>query len=216
MDSAGSPASFFRDSFTGFLVYDFLEVMNFQIVFKDSPKDCESAQYIAGQPEWQRPQLQKFVSELLQSQRIDHPDARRLDGQKWSLWVRQEGRDAINHICYIARSDEPIMSDFARQLLSPDQDIKVRGQPPSMRLMIKAADPHAVSIGRSDEYLDPAHYASLMDSIQRDLFFQVIAAIKAGSPSEDYFVNGDGTFQVDINRPDIAYGVRIQFMAKWI
>lgn len=190
--------------------------MNLQVIFENSPVDCESTQYIQDQPEWQRNQLARFVDDLLKNHRLDHPDARKLENDRWSLWIRRPGQDAVNHVCYLARADEAIVSNLARELMSSTKNSKSPDKPVQKKLMLLNVDQHAVAIGRASEYLEPEYYASLMDSIQRELFLAAIEDIKSGQPSKDYTVNRDGTVNIHIDRPEVAYGVHLSFTAKWV
>lgn len=185
-------------------------------MFENSPHDLESVKYISEQPEWQQYQLELFVNELLISGKIEHPDARKLDHNRWSLWVRAKNSDAINHICYFARADEPILSDFERELMNPKLNHKSQMKVTSKSLVIMNEDKTAISIGRADEYLDPEYYASLMDSIKRDIFLKTIEDIYIGKKSEDYSVGSDGIIKIHINKSKVGYGVHIECLAKWL
>jgi hypothetical protein len=189
--------------------------MNMQVVFDDSPSDSESAKYIASLPDWQQPVLRAFVEELLKSGRISHTDARRIENDRWSLWVRNKDGEAVNHICYLANADEPIVSDFAKELLNPSSKSSIPNTR-SKRLMIVNANPGAVEGGQADPYLEATYYASLMDSVQRDVFLQTIDDIKNGRPSQSYSANGDGSFAIHINRPELAYGIHIECSTRWV
>jgi hypothetical protein len=50
---------------------------------------------------------------------VDHADARYLGNDKWSLWVRPQGEDAINHICYLANQPIEKLSPIAKLILDP-------------------------------------------------------------------------------------------------
>jgi hypothetical protein len=190
--------------------------MKMKVIFENSPNDLESDQYLAEQPDWQLHQLENFVNELLSFQKIDHSDARKLSHNRWSLWVRREGEDAINHICYLARAADPILSHFERELMDPNLNIKPKAISVQRSLMIVNEDKSAVSIGRAEEYLDPQYYASLMDSIKKEFFLKTIEDIFRGHDSEDYTLMGDEMIHIHINRPHVAYGVHIECFAKWI
>ena len=147
-----------------------------QVVFEDSPSDLVSDDYILRQEVWQQDQLKRFSDELLKNRTIDHPDAGKIENEKWSIFVRHDGKEAVNHICYLTRIDQPILSSFAKVLLNTNSKA-LEDQPQKLkRLMILTHDLHAVSIGKADEYTDPEWYASLMDSIQRELFLKTIVS----------------------------------------
>lgn len=192
------------------------DLMKLQVIFESSPVDCESKKYIEDQPEWQRNQLAGFVDDLLKNNRLDHPDARKLEKDRWSLWIRRPGEDAVNHVCYLARADEAIVSNFAREIMDLTKNSKPLDKPGQKKLVLLNTDSHAVAIGRASEYIEPEYYASLMDSIQRELFLKTIEGIKSGQPSSDYTFNNDGTVSIHIDRPEIAYGVHLSFTAKWV
>ncbi len=190
--------------------------MKFDVFFEANPSDCPSQIYVASQPIWQQSSLQLFVKELLEKNKIDHRDARRITNDRWSLWVRQDGQEAVNHVCYLAKADEPVLSDFAKMLLSDAATPAIEEvRQPAMQLMIINTNSHAVSIGRADELLDPGYYASLMDLIQKEIFLKTIQDIQNGYKTNDYSLNADGSIAIHINKPEVAYGIHITCAAKW-
>lgn len=188
--------------------------MSLQLVFEDSPSDCESSVYIDRQPEWQRETLRQFATELLKNQKIQHRDARKINNERWSLWVRNENGEAINHVCYLTRADTPILSDFARHLLDPKSPSPEAR--PSQRLMIVNSQSAALSSGKADPYLDPEYFASLMDSVQREIFLKVINDLRNHQRPQGVTTNADGSFSIRIHRPNLGYGIHIECKAKWV
>ena len=82
--------------------------------------------------------------------------------------------------------------------------------------MIKNQDEHAIQIGRAEAYLEPEYYAQMMDTIQREIFLKVISDIRSNSPSQDYMAKSNGHIEIQIDKPEVAYGIRIRAIAKWI
>jgi hypothetical protein len=188
------------------------------IRFRTSPLDRDSAEYISQQPAWQQERLREWVEELRTTRAIQHADARPLAGDRWSLWVRDaNGENATNHICYLARADEPILSDVARAILNPEIPLPIPAAPPARRLMIvNTWSSAAVATGQAEAYLTPEYYGSLMDDIRRAVFTRTIDDIQHGRRTDDYSLNTDGSYAIHIDRPDLAYGVHIHCVATWV
>lgn len=184
------------------------------VVFENNPVDQESSTYIPLQPQWQRAWLEEMVNELLKSGRITHPDAQKTEDGKWSLWFRKDGEVAVFHVCYLARSDEAIVSDFARDLMNPDANKSAKPVSPSKHLVV--LNPHYTGPnGQAGEYYTIDHYAQMMDNIRRDVFLETISEIQNGKRSKNYTVNSDGTIAIHIHVSGGPYAINIVCTATW-
>jgi hypothetical protein len=186
------------------------------VYFEENPKDLVGSEYIASQEAWQKEQLTKFVDELESDGRIRHPDARWLGDGRWSLWIRKEGQDAVNHICYV--SDQPAhagISPLANLILNPNS--VAPGQTmnrPSSQLVVARASSRPGE--EEDNYSDPETYAVGMDEISSREFMKVIGDIRNGTPSPHYTLLASGEYNVHIDLPSLGYGVHIHCTVRRI
>lgn len=180
--------------------------------FQENPHDLSASDYIAAQEPWQRDQLKKFVAELETTRKIDHPDARDLGDGRWSLWTRQEGQDATNHICYLDRAPASELSSLAQEILNPGASKSAAaGSHPGGRLFVVGESGRP---GEEPSLWEPEAYSARMDNVQAGAFLEVINAIRLGQTSPHYTALGNGEYQVHIDRPELAYGVHLHCLVR--
>ncbi len=190
----------------------------FKVFFEQNPSDLVAAEYLKQQEEWQRAILKAFVNELESKGTIDDPDARFVGDQRWSLWVRAEGKEAVNHLCYLADEARDLLTPLAKSLLNSTTPAKESGETPATRqLVIESSVVERDSVGGIHPgYHSIEDYASRLDTVQRPLFLQVIAEIGAGVSSRHYTRLKPDRFNIHIDRPDVGYGVHIHCVAYWL
>lgn len=183
--------------------------------FQANPKDLLATDYLKMQEPWQREQLEKMVLELETRKKIDHSDARPLGNFRWSLWCRADGKDAVNHICYLAPSAADDLSPLASSILHPSATATMPIAQAQPKRLVIVGESYRPGEDPSSSEKEPEVYASLMDKIQAQAFLEVISAIRSGLPSAYYTALGNGSYSIHIERPDLAYGVHIRCTARW-
>lgn len=189
-----------------------------KVYFEENPEDLDMEEYLSLVPEWQRAVLKNFASELESMGKIVHPDARRIENNRWSLWVRSEGQEAINHVCYLAREKSANMSSLASLLLDTNHRPTTTNTPEkTLGRSLMILRPHTRPGEEEDIYQSPESYALMLDGIMSRAFLEVISKIQSGVvDSNNYSTQSNGDISIHIHRPDLAYGVHLECKARWI
>ncbi len=186
------------------------------VFFETNAIDMLAAAYIDLQEPWQQAQLRAYVTELETTHTIRGSDVHSLGDERWFLWVMAAGYESERHTCYLATEPRVKSSAMARLLANPDSAAKP--PPPSTwrELVIESGLGTFDSIGgRHDGYYTLDHYAAMIDAVKMTLLTEAIDAIKSRRWSPSYRALLGERFHIKIDRPDVAYGVHIDCIARW-
>lgn len=185
--------------------------------FEENPNDQTADEYVANQEPWQQKQLKVFVTELETAGTINHRDAGNIGNGRWSLWVRTEGQDAVNHVCYLAKEAKSSLSDFAKSILDINGPSKNSNPSGSLqRELVIVSEDGRPGERSPDSYVTIDFFASTMDAITAGALLEVLSSIRSGAPSPHYTPTRGGRFNIHIDRPELAYGVHLKCVARWV